>query len=137
MKKKIILATILCALSGTPAYGFDWGLGSKITNNIKNLFSNASKKSAETEAGRYRNKEAETLQEFFNNAKMSGFVTPDGKVDYIRISADPKMAARLDEILNNIQPAAGPIINIEQPVSFHLKPEKVSSTQKLREVIYR
>lgn len=135
MKKNLIITIFACLLVSSPANAFDWGLGNKIATNIKNIFSRAAGEPGKgdlTQAEYYENKEAETLAEFLEKARISGYVTPQGEIDYMRLNDDPKMVARLDSIMNSIEPAAGPAPT-EVPV-LHIKPEKNGEVGKLRPI---
>jgi len=133
MKRNLVIAVASCMLlTSAPAHAFDWGLGNKIVTNMKSMFSRAIGESngKTTQSEFYKNKEDETLSEFLENARLSGFVTKTGSIDYNKINQDPKMVAHLNAIMSNIEPAAGPASNI----SLNLKPEKITPVGSLRPV---
>ena len=84
MKKTLISTVAIFMLISAPSHAFDWGLGSKIVNSIKNSFSRASAEDTTTvhNADYYRTKDAETISQFLEKARLSGYVTKTGDIDY-------------------------------------------------------
>lgn len=130
MKKSLVYAALACTLAIPQAHALDWGLSSKITAGIKNIFSKAAEEET-TKVNEQHQKEAETLSQFLESARTAGYITATGEVDYNRINNDPQMVARLTSVMNNIEPAAGPMSTQEQPI-LHLKPEKTDLEGELR-----
>ncbi len=124
MKIKLILIISTIILISPTANALDWGLGNMITTNINNIFSKASKNKAPKH---------ETLADFINEARVSGYTTQNGDIDFNRINNNPEMLARLNSIMNTIQPAAGPAPK-KRKMILQTKPENTDTSKELRDI---